>query len=226
MTLAKPTLKQILEALKNQVLIGHSYLDVGKGLLQADPVILQTAPTFFGLTMNGALELAQMALARLYDTTGGAITIPKMLAQATQGLSLFQRGSKHEVTTAIADSRKVVEDLKPVLAAIRRRRNEWLAHLDPRTVADPKALAARAKLTLPDLERAFRETEGILIRLSCLYDGTVGELKFIGGDDYKSALDWIRRAKCGWIERYEQKFGTEWTGPRPKDCSREKFDLL
>lgn len=224
--MAKPTLKQILEALKNQVLVGQSYVDVAKGLLQADPVILQTAPTFFGLTTDGALEIAQMAIARLYDLTGGAVTIHKMLAQATQELGLFQRGSKEEVSKAIAESHKAVKDLEPVLAAIRRRRNEWLAHLDPRTVADPKGLAARAKLTLPDLERAFRETEEILVRLSSLYDGTVGELKFIGGEDYKTALDWIRRAKCAWIEKYEQEFGTEWTGPRPKDCSREKFELL
>lgn len=224
--MADPTFKQIVDALKNQVLIGHSYLAVAKGLLEADPVILQTAPTFFGLTTDGALEVAQMALARLYDKTGGAVTIEKMLARATQELGLFQRGSKQEVSTAITNSRHAMEDLKPVLAAIRRRRNEWLTHLDPRTVADPKALAAQAKLTLPDLERAFHETEEILIRLSCLYDGTVGELKFIGGDDYKMAVDWIRRAKCAWIERYEQEFHTEWTGPRPKDCSREKFELL
>ena len=41
--LAKPTLKQILDALKNQVLVGKSYLDLAKGLLKADPVILQSA---------------------------------------------------------------------------------------------------------------------------------------------------------------------------------------
>src|SRR5215469_10099715 len=50
-TLGKPTLKQILDALKNQVLVGRSYLDLAKGLVKADPVILQTASTFFGLTM-------------------------------------------------------------------------------------------------------------------------------------------------------------------------------
>ena len=43
--LGKPTLKQILDALKNQVLVGKSYLDLAKGLLKADPVLLQTAPT-------------------------------------------------------------------------------------------------------------------------------------------------------------------------------------
>jgi len=36
-------------------------------------------------------------------------------------------------------------------------------------------------------------------------DGTVGELKFVGGGDYENALDWIRRAKSASIERYEQE---------------------
>jgi hypothetical protein len=225
--LGTPTLKQILDALKNQVLVGKSYLDLAKGLLQADPVIFQTAPTFFGLTMDGSLELAQMAVARLYDRTSGAVTMQKMLGRAALEIASFQRGTKQEVSEAIANSEKVVVELEPVLAAIRQRRNEWLAHLDPRTVADPKALAAQAKLTIPDLERAFRETEEMLVKLSCFYDGTFGDLEFIGGDDYETALDWIRRAKCASIENYEREFGAgSWTGPRPKDCSRGKFDPL
>jgi hypothetical protein len=31
-------------------------------------------------------------------------------------------------------------------------------------VTDPKALEARAKLTMPDLERVFKETEHILLK--------------------------------------------------------------
>lgn len=121
----------------------------------------------------------------------------------------------------------MVIKLEPVLASIRKRRNEWLAHLDPATVTDPKALSAQAKLTVPDLEQAFTETENMLIKLACFYDGTFGELKFIGGDDYETTLDWIRKAKCAWIKKYEEEFGAgSWTEPRPKDCSHAEFDLL
>ena len=55
--------------------------------------------------------------------------------------------------------------IEPILKAIRTRRNEWLAHLNPETVANPGALAARAKLTIPDLEKSFSETEGIVVEL-------------------------------------------------------------
>jgi len=65
--------------LKKQVLVGRTYLDTARGLLNADPVFLQTAPTFFGMAIDGSLELAQMAVARLYDTTRNTMSVPKML---------------------------------------------------------------------------------------------------------------------------------------------------
>jgi hypothetical protein len=223
--LTTPTFKQILDALKKQVLVGRTYLDTAKGLLKADPVLLQTAQTFFGLTTDGSLELAQMAIARLYDTTKGTMTIAKMLDQAELKACSFQRGTPQEVRLAIAESKKIVLGLESVLASIRERRNGWLAHLDLETIADPKALEERAKLTLPDLERAFKDTEKILLQMSSLYEGITGELKYIGGDDYEGALDWIRKAKCAAIEKYEQEFKERWDSPRPKDCSRKDWEL-
>jgi hypothetical protein len=65
--LRRLTFKQILDALKRQVLVGRTYLDIAKGLSGTGPVILGVAPTFFDLTFHGSLELAQMAIARLYD---------------------------------------------------------------------------------------------------------------------------------------------------------------
>jgi hypothetical protein len=80
-------------------------------------------------------------------------------------------------------------------------------------------------LTIPDLDRAFKQTEEILLELTSLYEGVIGDLRFIGDDDFEVALDWIRRAKCAFIENYEKEFGS-WTGPRPKDCSRKPYDLI
>jgi hypothetical protein len=219
-----PTLKQILDALKNQILVGRTYLDSARGLLKADPVLLQTAPTFFGMAIDGSLELAQMAVARLYDTTRNTMSVPAMLKRAEQEAGTFQRGSGQEVRKVVAECHKIVVGLQPVIASIGERRNAWLAHLDPNTIADPNALAARAKLTFPDLQRGFKDTEEIVLDISSLYDGTVGELKYIGAHDYEVALDWIRRAKCAFIERYEHEFTQKWDGPRPKDCSRKDWE--
>ena len=220
-----PTLKQTLEALRRQVLVGKSYLNLARGLLESDPYLLQTAPTFFGLTIDGSLELAQMAVARLYDKTKEAVTIRTMLHDAAQQLSTFQNATPKEASEAIQKSRKRVAAIEWILSAIRKRRNEWLAHLDPETVANPAALAAKAKVTIPDLERAFSETEGIVVELFARHQGVFGELEFIGGDDYKTALDWIRSAKCTFIENYEKEFGHPLAGPRPKDCSNNLLKM-
>lgn len=220
------TIKQILNAVIKQVLVGRIYLDMAQGLLKADPVLLGTAPTFFGLTIDGSLELAQMAIARLYDNTKGTMTVPEMLNRAELEAGSFQRGTAQEVRRVIAGSGKVLRGLDSVIVSIHERRNGLLAHLDPQTIADPKALEARAELTVPDLEWAFKETEEIVLEMCSLYDGTIGELKYIGGDDYEVALDWIRRAKCAYIEKFEQEFKQPWDGPRPKDCSRKDWERL
>jgi hypothetical protein len=225
--LGKPTFKQVLDALKRQVLVGKSYLGVAKGLLSADPVLLDGARTFFGLTIDGSLELAQMAIARLYDRTRGAVTMPAMLTRATSELSSFRRGDREQIIQAIKKAENAVTGLESVLASIHVRRNEWLAHLDPRTVGDSAALAVKAKLTVPDLDRTFKETEEIVLEMSSLYEGVIGELRYLGHDDYKSALNWIRKAKCAYIEGFEREHGVgSWTGPRPKDCSRAPWDPI
>src|SRR6266446_5358506 len=228
MIVSKPTLKQILDVLKRQVLVGKSYLDLAKGLLEADAAIRDTAPTFFGLTIDGSLELAQMTIARLYDdATRGSVTIRRMLVRAAEEVASFQRGDEHSVRAEIAKRKAAIVALGPVLESIRQRRNEWLVHLDPRTVTNPASLSAKAKLSIPDLECVFKETEDILLKLSSLYEGVIVELQFLGGDDYKMALNWIRSAKCRSIENFEKEFGVgSWTGQRPKDCSRNMLDMI
>jgi hypothetical protein len=100
--LSKPTFKQILDALKRQVLSGKSYMAVAKGLQQADPVILQTAPTFFGLTMEGCLELAQMAVARPLRQDEANSNNQEHAARCCCGqLSSFQRVTPTEASEAV-----------------------------------------------------------------------------------------------------------------------------
>jgi len=163
--------------------------DTSKSLLAADPAVIHTAPTFFGLSAEGSLELAQLAIARIYDRAARAVTVRRFLHAAATQLTTFQRATPVEASDAILEAVRTVIALQPIVDAIRKRRDEWLAHLDPKTVADPSALSAKAKLSIPDLDRAFSKTEEMLLGLSSLYKGVVGQLRFIGGDDYKMALD-------------------------------------
>lgn len=223
----KPTLKQILDAQIRQLLFGKSHLRVAKGLLDADPVILMSAPTFFGLTRDGSLDLAQMVLARLYDRTPGAVTIPMMLKQARQEIGSFFRGDRAQITQAIYEAEQTVLGLSSVLSSIKTRRDKWLAQLDPGTVRDPAGLAIKAQLSIPDLDRAFHDSEQILRDMSSLYEGVIGKIESLGQEDYEQALDWIRKAKCEYIGNFEKEFGpAAWTGPKPKKFTTDNFKML
>ena len=171
--------------------------------------------------------MAQMAVARMYDRTRGAVTIPAMLVRAKTEVASFKRGGHAKINQTIAKAEAAVAGLQGVLESIHTRRNEWLAHLDPRTVSNSAALTAKANLTIPDLERALKVSEEIVLDMSSLYEGVIGDLHYLGDDDYKSALNWIRKAKCAYIERFEQEHGAgSWTGQRPKDCSQNPWDLI
>jgi hypothetical protein len=214
-----PSLKETLTRLKNEVILGNAYSELAKGLRDADPVVLQSAGTFFGLTLDGSLQLSQMIAARLYDTTKGAVTVRSLLSDAADQISSFQNGTQKQVRQAIGSSEQRIAGLQPILDSIRERRNKALAHLDPATVRDPQALAEKARLTMPQLERVFSQTEAILADISSLYDGSGGTLRLIDGDDYKKALDYIADAKCAQADNYEREFREPAPFPRPRKCS-------
>ena len=187
----KPTIEQVLNALERQILFGKTYFAISRGLLNAEPVVYGTASTFFGLTADGGIVLAAMTIARLYDRSKRSVTIPRMLLQAEAEIGSFH--DRSQVRKAIARARAIVSGLEPVLTAIKRYRDEWFAHLGPNTVADPQSL--NAKVTILDLDRAFEETEDIIKDLTRLLDGRTGQNRFVGDDDYKNALEQIRRSR-------------------------------
>ena len=88
------------------------------------------------------------------------MSVPKMLKRAEQEGGTFQRGNGQEVRKAIAECQKMVVGLEPVIASIGERRNGWLAHLDPNTIADPNALARPSKTDAPGPRSGFQGHRG------------------------------------------------------------------
>ncbi len=78
-------------------------------------------------------------------------------------------------------------------ASIETRRNELLAHLDEKSVMNPRGLEQTAPLTIADLQRVFQETENILHKIDRFYSGRIGEIKYL--DDYKAVFKLIAKAK-------------------------------
>jgi len=214
----RPDLKQLLNALMTEVLLGNTHLSIANGLREADPVVLDTAGVFFGLTLTAHLEAAQMYAAKLFDTHRGAETIDTLLAAAGRNTHLFANGTPQEVRAAARSAKHRVRGLDPVMKAVRVRRNKMLAHLDPETVCDPVKLLRDTKLTLDDLSKVFGVSGEIVNEISRLYMDATHLMRFPKHDDYKHALKLVADAKCAEIRKYEDEYKTQWTGARPKDC--------
>jgi hypothetical protein len=216
--LDKLTFKQVLQALEREILFGKTYLSIGKGLLATTTEwnAFGVAPTFFGLTADGSLQLAQMAIAKLYDRGNRSVTIKAMLLIAAEKRDSFQ-ADVAQVNATIFQSAKRVIALQPILDSIRKRRDKWLAHLDISTVRSPAALNESAKLTMENLERAFAETEDIFSRVERLFDGAIGPIRFSGDDDYKNVFEHISRSQRAEMKEFDAAFEKQFGHPPPKD---------
>lgn len=212
---AKPNIEQISSSLANQVLVGSACLKIAQGLWNSDPIVLAAAKTFFGLALEGNLQLAQMYAARLFDKTKGAISVHSFIREAKEWAAGLQ---DTEAAKAISSAESRIESLKPILSSLLKRRNEALAHLDPKTVVDPQHLDKSASLTFPQLEEVFVQTRRILNEIDALRTGIVSNFEFIGVEDYQMALMLISEAKCAQVDKYEKEFGKPAPFERPKNC--------
>lgn len=212
----KPTVGEILTSLKHEVVFGKAYLGIAKGLGEADSVVLGTAGTFFGLTVEACLHMAQMFAAKLYDETRGAVTVKSLLKAAQSQAGTFKHGTAQEVSTAIKEAETRVAGLVAILKPVKDRRNQSLAHLDPRTVIDPAGLAQRAKLTFADLGKVFDESGAILNEFSRLWEDMTTVMTLVDGTDYTGALSRIAEAKHIEADKYEAEFKEIAPFPRPK----------
>lgn len=124
-------LKRVFDAIEAQILNGKTYLGTSKvplELLNTDPDVFQATATFFRMTAEGGLQLAEMTIACLNDKTKGTVTIRTLLDQAKHDIGSFQFGNEKQVSDAIAAALADVNELEPILNAIKLRRNKWFAH--------------------------------------------------------------------------------------------------
>jgi hypothetical protein len=219
--MAQLTFEQMLAAIENQIRIGKTYLRIGKGLQQTEWAILGAAPTFFGMTASGSLELAQMAMARLYDVSGRLTMKQLVNAAAEQALKFGKFQASTDVARhALLDCASTIISLQPIIDSIRKRRDKWLAHLDLIVVTNPDALKESTKLTIGDLERAMAETEKVFSKIERLYDGTVGPIRFVGEDDYKTVLEFVGRVQAAEMAELATAFEKQFGHP-PPDLTRK-----
>lgn len=201
-----------------EVVYGRTHLQIAKAIRAADPVVIHTAKTFFGLSHYAHLDAAQMYAAKLHDKTRDAITVRTALDEAERLAGTFPNVSSEQVRTVVAASRAMLKEFEKILAAIEGRRNEYLAHLDAKTISDPTSLNTRAALTIDQLDQLFVETGNILNDISQLHHGTFSVLELLDSQDYENVFNLIAQAKCAQANEYEKEFKEPWPFERPKSC--------
>jgi hypothetical protein len=217
---AKPSLEQMLTALTNQLLAGKSYLTIANGLTSADPVILATGKLFFGLTVEGNLQLAQIYAARLYDKTKGALTMFSLVSAVKLAAHDPMHSSKQtDLLQAASEIESRIAGLESILSSIKKRRDKAFAHLDP-AFLDPHKLAASAVLSLEDLGTVYEKTGQMINEVTVVLRDTVGHFELFGIHDYETVLSLIADAKCAQVQKYEEEFGQPAPFDRPKNCPK------
>jgi len=202
----------------NQVVVGQGHLVVARGLANSDPVVLNAATVFFGMSIDAHIYASQMYAARLHDRTRGTVTVRTLLKRARTEAGTAKYGCANDVRAAIAFSEKVLSELAGPLKALTIRRNAWLAHTDPRTITDPVKVAAAAGPHFVDLETIFVRTGNIVNEFSRLYRDITGILEMLDQTDYETVIEFVSAAKCEQVRQYEAEFGTPAPFPRPKGC--------
>jgi hypothetical protein len=105
-------------------------------VMRCDGSILETAPRFFGLTRDAHADLSVMTAARMFDEHPKAISIYKIFSASSQHAQLLPPSAGEELKKVIADARLSLKGLKPILKAIRVRRNQDMAHADAESLAN------------------------------------------------------------------------------------------
>jgi len=210
-------IERVISRLVLEIIVGQAHLVVAKGLSTSDPVVLNTANTFFAMSIDAHLYAAEMYAARLYDTTRGTVTIEMLLTRAEKAAGTAKCGTASEVRSEIEAARKQIAQLKAPLDSLKERRNEWLAHTDQSTLANPMLMARLASDELDELQRIYRISGEIVNEFSRLFLDITNILELLGQTDYESVIKLVSDAKCEQVRRYEAQFGPA-PFQRPRGC--------
>jgi hypothetical protein len=184
----KPALKfqQILAWLMTEVMFGRAHFTITRGLRRADSRVLGTAPRFFDMTLGAHADSAQLA-ARIFDRTSAA-SIHTLLSAALKEAGSFKHGTASDVRKVVDEAKTFVVALEPIVAAVRTRRNQTIAHLDARPFIDPNKYIKAGLLSYGQIEDLFEQTGAILNKFSLLYRGASVALDLEGAKDYEQAF--------------------------------------
>lgn len=159
-------IKFLLETLSLELEQGVGFLQVAKHIKQSQSEgRLKRNTKFFELVSEACMREALLSLAKLAISGKESVTVNYLLNCAREVPSkLFPGATRREIERSVAEHKRRLEDLAPLIDALRTRRDRVLAHLDRKHVNEPEALTA-SKIDLGEVEEAF----GILAEMINTY---------------------------------------------------------
>jgi hypothetical protein len=179
----------MLAMLMVEVAYGKAHFFLTRTLKGTHPAIVRTAPVFFDLSVGAHAGSAVLQAAKILDRTPGSASIHALLEFALKHAGTFKKASAAEVRRIVSESKRTVAEFQPVVDAIRTRRNETLAHTDPRAFIDSGGHIADGRVSYRQLETLFAKIESMLNEISELYDGRRIQLDLAGIDDIDKILE-------------------------------------
>jgi hypothetical protein len=211
---------KVSRTLTDEAYHGHAHLDICEGLGKLDPFIGNYAPVFFTYTFYGHLYSAQMYAIKLFDAHGDAFTLPKFLEMAKLRASKFPHASEGEVLESLAEADVAVAKLQPTIKELRRRRNDFLAHISEKLVLrDPETAQSRI-LTIEQVREVLYDAGKIVNGLMQMWEKSVTQLRPRHTDDYEKIISIVKEYLCAQAKAHDveyAKYGGG-TAPRPMDC--------
>ena len=162
-------LETLFETLTKEASFCRSFLVIGQVLVKQgkeNPASLNIAPRFFALTYMAHVEMVFIRVAKLFDKSANAATIYALLDEARKMKGAFKNKKAPEVQAIIHDADAKIAGLGDVLKRLRVVRNHRVAHLDAKTVLQPKPQSEEARVTIDELFRILDTASAILIQAS------------------------------------------------------------
>jgi hypothetical protein len=191
--------KGIFERVRDLVLYGDAHLRIWEGLakeISEDNFLVgNTAPTFFGLTLEAHLDRALLNAAKTFDAHKDALNLRKILNCAGENKRTLSGENQKRLTEFFPKAERQLSEIASSLSAIQTRRDKIIAHLDRKAVSDPQNVIAESRITLDELKKVHDTAWKIIQEVSTIFWDQTPLLPLVDVDDYEWPLSLVRAEK-------------------------------
>jgi AbiU2 len=191
--------KKIFEHVRDLVLYGDAHLRIWEGLAKEinreNAVVGNTAPTFFGLTLEAHLDRALLNAAKTFDGHRDALNLRKVLNCAGESKRTLAGKNEKRLSELFPEAERQLKEIEANLSAIQTRRDKMIAHLDRKTISDPQKVIADSRITLDQLKEVYAVAWKIIQEVSTIFWNETPLLPLADVDDYEWPLSLIRNEK-------------------------------